>query len=321
MSNTQLLAGIVDGQSYVVTETSANAAGFSLTNLVCTGGGGDTTVDIPTGVATIGFDVGETIECKYTNTQQGSISVVKDTVPNGPADFSFTATNAASPANFSLDDDANGTLSNTQLLAAIVDGQSYVVTETSANAAGFSLTNLVCTGGGGDTTVDIPTGVATIGFDAGETIECKYTNTQQGSISVVKDTVPNGPADFSFTATNAATPANFSLDDDANGTLSNTQPLAAIVDGQSYVVTETSANAAGFSLTNLVCTGGGGDTTVDIPTGVATIGFDAGETIVCTYTNTQQGSISVVKDTVPDGPADFSFTANNAATPGELLPR
>ncbi len=103
--------------------------------------------------------------------------------------------------------------------------------------------------------------------------------------------------------------------------MSNTQPLSAIVDGQSYVVTETSANAAGFSLTNLVCTGGGGDTTVDIPTGVATIGFDAGETIVCTYTNTQQGSISVVKNTVPDGPADFSFTANNAATPGELLPR
>ena len=117
-------------------------------------------------------------------------------------------------------------LSNTQLLTGLVDGQSYVVTETSANAAGFSLTGLVCTGGGRGHHGDIPRrGVATIGFDAGETIVCTYTNTQQGSVSVVKDTVPNGPADFAFTATNGATPAGFSLDDDADPALSNTQAV------------------------------------------------------------------------------------------------
>ena len=108
------------------------------------------------GVATIGFDAGETIVCTYTNTQQGSVTVIKDTVPDGPADFAFTADNGATPAGFSLDDDADAALSNTQLLTGLVDGQSYVVTETSANAAGFSLTDLVCTGGGADTTVDIP---------------------------------------------------------------------------------------------------------------------------------------------------------------------
>ncbi len=140
----------------MVTETSANAAGFTLTGLVCTGGGADTTVDIAAGVATIGFDAGETIVCTFTNTQQGSVSVVKDTVPNGPADFAFTAArNAAIPAAFTLDDDADPALSNTQLLTGLVDGQSYVVTETSANAAGFTLTGLACTGGGADTTVDI----------------------------------------------------------------------------------------------------------------------------------------------------------------------
>ena len=93
------------------------------------------------------------------------------------------------------------------------------------------------------------------------------------------------------------------------------------MDGQSYVVTETTANAAGFTLTDLVCTGGGADTTVDVPGGVATIGFDAGETIVCTFTNTQQGSVTIVKDTVPNGPADFAFTADNGAHPGGLHAR
>ena len=102
--------------------------------------------------------------------------------------------------------------------------------------------------------------------------------------------MPNGPADFAFTATNGATPASFTLDDDADPTLSNTQVLTGLVDGQTYVVTETSANQAGFSLTGLVCTGGGADTTVEFATGVATIGFDAGETIVCTFTNTQAGA-------------------------------
>ena len=224
---------------------------------MCGGGGPDTTVNIPDGIATIGFDAGETIVCTFTNTQQGSITVVKDTVPNGPANFSFTATNAAVPASFTLDDDADPALSNTQLLTGLVDGQNYVVTETTANAAGFSLTNLMCAGGGPDTTVNIPDGIATIGFDAGETIVCTFTNTQQGSITVVKDTVPNGPANFSFTATNAAVPASFTLDDDADPALSNTQLLTGLVDGQNYVVTETTANAAGFSLTNLMCVGVG----------------------------------------------------------------
>jgi len=76
-----------------------------------------------------------------------------------------------------LDDDADPALSSSQLLTTLVDGQSYVITETTANEAGFSLTDVVCVGGGDDTTVDIPGGVATIGFDAGETIACTFTNT------------------------------------------------------------------------------------------------------------------------------------------------
>ncbi len=251
----------MDGQSYVVTETSANAAGFTLTGLVCTGGGADTTVDIAAGVATIGFDAGETIVCTFTNTQQGSVSVVKDTVPDGPADFAFTATNAATPAAFTLDDDADPALSNTQLLTGAggrpeLCGHRDVGQRGRVHADGPGL----CTGGGADTTVDIAAGVATIGFDAGETIVCTFTNTQQGSVSVVKDTVPDGPADFAFTATNGATPAAFTLDDDADPALSNTQLLTGLVDGQSYVVTETSANEAGFTLTGLACAPAAGPT-------------------------------------------------------------
>src|SRR5262245_30541750 len=163
-----------------------------------------------------------------------------DTGANGPANFKFKANNSATPANFTLDDDADPTLSNTQALSTLVDGQTYVVTETSANAGGVSLTDLECVGGGADTSV--LGAVATIGFDAGETIVCTFENTQQGGISIVKDTVPNGPANFTFTANNSATPANSPSLHDALPILSNTQALSTLVDGQTYVVTETSAN-------------------------------------------------------------------------------
>ena len=86
-----------------------------------------------TGVATIGFDAGETIVCTYTNTQQGSVyghqghgaERARRTSRSRPPTGRL-------PAGFSLDDDADPALSNTQLLTGLVDGQSYVVTETSA---------------------------------------------------------------------------------------------------------------------------------------------------------------------------------------------
>ena len=40
----------------------------------------------------------------------------------------------------------------------------------------------------------------------------------------------------------------------------------------------------------------------------ASIILEAGETVTCTFTNTQRGTIVIVKDTVPNGPTDFSFT-------------
>src|SRR4029078_12275134 len=47
----------------------------------------------------------------------GSVTIIKDAVTNDPQDFSFTTTGGLSPATFSLDDDADPTLSNTRLFA------------------------------------------------------------------------------------------------------------------------------------------------------------------------------------------------------------
>ncbi|HSR68861.1 MAG TPA: Ig-like domain-containing protein [Acidobacteriota bacterium] len=317
LPNTQSF--MVDAGSYTVTE--AAAAGFDLTALDCVdsdGGGTASSGDPGTGVATINLEAGETVTCTFTNTKRGTISIVKDTVPDDPQDFDYTATGGLSPSNFSLDDDADGTLSNTQTFLDIVPG-SYTVSE--AAAAGFDLTSLSCVdsdGGGTASSGDPGTGVATINLDAGETVTCTFTNTKLGTINIVKDTVPDDPQDFDYTATGGLSPSNFSLDDDADGMLSNTQTFNNVAPG-GYTVSE--AATAGFDLTALDCVdsdGGGTASSGDPATGVATINLDAGETVTCTFTNTKLGTINIVKDTVPDDAQDFDYTATGGLSPSNF---
>ena len=78
----------------------------------------------------------------------GSITIVKDTQPNGPRDFSFTTTGGLLPATFELDDDAEATLPNTQTYADIPAGP-YSVTEL--GGTGF-FASLSCTDPDGGTT-------------------------------------------------------------------------------------------------------------------------------------------------------------------------
>ena len=64
----------------------------------------------------------------------------------------------------------------------------------------------------------------------------------------------------------------------------------------------------GWSLTNLVCTGGGADSSTSLANRLATLDIDAGENVVCTFTNTKDASLTVVKVTDPaSDPQDFDF--------------
>ena len=67
---------------------------------------------------------------------------------------------------------------------------------------------------------------------------CTFANRKQGAIIVRKDAVPNDPQNFAFTASGSLTPTSFQLDDDSNGTLSNTRTFANITPG-TYSMAET----------------------------------------------------------------------------------
>jgi hypothetical protein len=291
-------------RTYTVSEINI-PSGWGLTGLDCTGGGPNTAISGPTAV--IGLDPGEDVTCTFSNAQVGTISVVKDALPNDPQDFGFS-TGGLSPATFSLDDDADGTLSNVRTFTGLLPG-TYTVSED-ADPPGWQLTDITCLGGGENTS---DTGrKATIGLDSQEAVICTFTNTKEGSITVVKDALPNDPQDFGFSTTNLS-PATFSLDDDADGTLSNTRTFTGLLPG-TYTVTEEAVS--GWQLTDLECVGGGPDTTDSGRT--ATIGLDPGEDVVCTFENTQEGSITIVLDVVPDDPQDFTFSTMGGLSPANF---
>ena len=102
-------------------------------------------------------------------------------------------------------------------------------------------------------------------------------NQLAGSITIIKDAVPNDPQDFDFACSSLGV---FSLDDDADGTLSNTKNFPNVTPG-TYTCTES--NEPGWQI-SISCNDPDNGSTVAPPT--ATIDVDAGENVTCTFTNT-----------------------------------
>jgi hypothetical protein len=123
--------------------------------------------------------------CTLTNTQRGSITIVKNAVPDDAQDFGYT-TSGGGLSPFSLDDDADATLSNTMTFTNLVPG-SYSVTET-LPVTGWDLTAMSCasTNGASNVGVALGTGVSTITLGAGDSVTCRYTNTKRGHVTVLK---------------------------------------------------------------------------------------------------------------------------------------
>ncbi len=238
---------------------------------------------------------------------KATLTIEKD-VPGGNAqDFGFTVTPtspAGAPTNFSLDDDADGALPNTWT-SATLDPGSYTVVEGAV--AGWTLGSLTCSNGNAYTSsiaTDTGTRTATLGLVAGTNVSCRFVNVQQsaGSITltVVKDALPNDPQDFAFTLTGQA---GFSLDDDANATLPNSQTFV-LPAGSTYTLSETPL--AGWS-TALQCTGGAG---VSGATATLSNTLPAGSVVTCTYTNTKLATVLVRKQANQSSAGEFDFTTS-----------
>jgi hypothetical protein len=213
----------------------------------------------------------------------GKILVDKVTQPSGdPQSFNFTLKGGPSNLNqsFSLTDAATPHDSG-----GLLAGSGYNVAETVPD--GWDLTSATCDDNSPITNIDV---------SVGETVKCTFTNTKQGKIRIDKVTDPPGDeTSFPFTLKGgpSALDKSFSLKDadDPNET--------AVKPGSNYVAAENTPS--GWDLTNTTCN--------DSNSTVGNIDVAPGETVTCTFTNTQQrGKILVDKVTKPgNDPQKFSF--------------
>ncbi len=284
LSNTQSFTDVAPGSGYTVSE--ATPAGWDLSSATCDDGS-------PT--FNISVSAGEVVTCTFTNTKRGQIVITKDAQPNDPQDFSFTANGGLSPAGFSLDDDSDGTLPNSQTFNNVAPG-TYSVSEQATS--GWIQDSATCDDGSSPSSIDV---------GPGETVNCTFTNSRRGQLVVVKDAQPNDSQDFSFTAGGGLSPNSFSLDDDSDGTLSNTRTFSSVTPGSGYSLAETVPS--GWDQTGATCDDG---------SPIANISISAGETVTCTFTNRKRGQIVVVKDAQPNDAQDFAFTAGGGLSPASF---
>ena len=225
-------------------------------------------------VTPTGPDAPVTVE--GTEPETGNIVIQKATNPEcDPTVFSFTA---------SYDGDGFQLAGCEQNDSGPLAPGAYSVSETPL--AGWELVDTTCSDGSDVTAIDL---------DAGETVTCTFTNDQQpGTIVVAKETDPDGdPQGFEFTTDYTE---DFSLSDGDSHETSELSP-------GTYSVSETLPD--GWEQTSATC---------DDESDPSAIDLDAGETVICTFTNTklvQTGTIVVEKQTLPDGdPTLFDFTTS-----------
>lgn len=119
----------------------------------------------------------------------------------------------------------------------------------------------------------------------GATTVCTFSNAvDKGSITIVKDAMPDDSQDFVFSVTNMEG-SPFTLDDDGinDNEYSNTITFSSLWPGE-YSVTEESVE--GWELTGMNCVSS--NVSLDMPvSATASITLLPGENVTCTYTNTK----------------------------------
>ncbi len=282
------------GSDYDLTEViGTSTATYDPMSLECDG------TNVPTGftadstgasgnIAIAAADANTTVSCRFTNAARPTL-VVDKTTQGGTGTFTFDVTpdpadgtQAASPATLTATTTTAGVAARSgQAILAI--GEGYTVTEQDPGVD-WVAGDVVCTVANGGLVSPYAPNTPTLPGDA---ITCDVTNTRTATIIVEKQTVPDGATgDFDFEASwngPADGTPDFSLADGEQEIREQLTP------GIEYTITELPTD--GWVLTGRSC---------GTPVGASAVSVtpSAGETITCTFTNSQRGAVSVVKTIV-----------------------
>jgi len=229
---------------------------------------------------TLDVDPGETISCTFTNAPpRGNVVIRLDTIPDAPPAVEFTA----DWGSFTLNDDgsdADGLWPEMTVEGLLVG--TYRLTEP--YTPGLAYVGIECSDPDGGTTID-QFGHVDLDVDAGETIDCTFTNNvaalpPSADLHFKLDAIPDDPVDVGFTFVGGQLP--FSLDDDpTDPTLSNSIDL---LDRDLGAQTFAATIPAGWRIKTLVCVDPDNGSTTDPANAQVTVDLDDGEDVTCTFT-------------------------------------
>jgi hypothetical protein len=229
-----------------------------------------------------------------------TVHIVKDAVPDDVRAFDFLASPELGVSSFELDDDGDD--SNALPRRRSFEGRFDVVTVSELPAVGWDLSAVDCRGNpnavpelnaGGD-----PTGTVTLDGNAGDEIECVFTNTKRGRILLEQVVLPAGdPQVFDFLLTGG--PDEVSI----GRALADADPVHEFALLRPGVYTLDQADSGSlWDLASAVCDDG---------SPVEAVSLQPGETITCTFVNIKRGRIVVDQVTQPAGDEqlfDFALT-------------
>ena len=135
---------------------------------------------------------------------------------------------------------------------------------------------------------------------------CTFTNEQQptATLTIIKDAVPDDPQDFTFFSS-AVGPDDFILDDDGVAGSATPNQMVFVLSGDQLGPENVGERVTpGWGSRSDVCVGDDDATTFSLGW---LLDIEAGEDIVCTFTNYKDATLTIVKDALPDHPQDFLF--------------
>ncbi|HET9339807.1 MAG TPA: IPTL-CTERM sorting domain-containing protein [Casimicrobiaceae bacterium] len=252
----------------------------------------------------------------------GTIVITKTTIGGGGS-FSFTATPAPPLSDFAIDASAGSGVRTFTGLGA----NTYVVTETVPG--GWSLTAINCAinpSTGGSFTPNVAGASVSITLGAGTVqAQCEFVNTRRGSITVVKEATPEVGQAFTFNTSGFAssfevTPPGTPEQTFANLAAGSYSVAELVPAGWTLAGLECSITLAGSNTTTFAYTGApSGDTGVFQPGDTtAAITLGAGDDVRCVFSDVQNGSITIVKQS-SGGNGTFAFDTNGSPGSAEVI--
>lgn len=179
-----------------------------------------------------------------------------------------------------------------------VTGSNYTITES--GPLGYQLGSI-----SGANCVQNINGSASASVLANQTTVCTFNNlVDKVSITVIKDAVANSNEVFDFNLTGGVS-RTFQLEDDGdeNDGAPSQWSISSLLPG-TYTLSEALSNPE-WKLTDLTCTSSL-QRTIQDPDNSVTFTLVPGESMTCTFTNTQLGKVKALKYNDLDGDGDYS---------------